>query len=42
MDELLVDIVYETHQRLEVMILIERVNDFLIEEEQSKLQSEEE
>lgn len=40
-DNLLVDVVYETKQRLEVMILIERVDDFNHAEEQRKLDKSE-
>lgn len=37
-DDLLVDVVYEPKQRMEMMLLIERVDDFLHEEEERKNQ----
>lgn len=40
MNKLLVDVIYEPKQRMEMMLLIERVNDFLHEEEERELQKQ--
>lgn len=41
MNNLLVDVVYETEQRMQMMLLIERVDDFLHKEEERKNQDPE-
>lgn len=41
MDNLLVDVIYQPRQRIEMMMLIERVDDFLHEEEERRNKNEE-
>jgi len=39
MDKLLVDVIYKKHQRMEVMLLIEGVDDFFHEEQERENQT---
>jgi len=41
MDNLLVDVIYEPKQRMEMMMLIERVDDWVHQEEERRNQREE-